>query len=136
MLERVLAGRRILLTGATGFLGKTFLYVLLRYHPEVERIYLLIRGDRRSSQNRYLREVVNSPVLEPLRAELGARFEGYLEDRIVVVPGDIPRKACWRKASTRSSAGRSTRLFIVRGWSISRLRWKRRSSPIPWVSPT
>ncbi len=88
-LERVLAGRRILLTGATGFLGKTFLYVLLRYHPEVERIYLLIRGDRRSSQNRYLREVVNSPVLEPLRAELGARFEGYLEDRIVVVPGDI-----------------------------------------------
>ena len=39
---------RILLTGATGFFGKVFLYVLLRYHPEIERIYLLIRGDRRS----------------------------------------------------------------------------------------
>ncbi|HZY60689.1 MAG TPA: AMP-binding protein, partial [Candidatus Binataceae bacterium] len=88
-LERALSGKRILLTGATGFLGKTFLYVLLRYHPEIERIYLLIRGDRRSSHNRYLREVVNSPALEPLRAELGARFERYLEDRIIVVPGDI-----------------------------------------------
>ena len=33
--------------------------------------------------------MLNSPALEPLRAELGARFEGYLEDRIVVVPGDI-----------------------------------------------
>ena len=49
-LERALAGRRILLTGSTGFLGKTFLYVLLRHHPEVERIYLLIRGDRRSAR--------------------------------------------------------------------------------------
>ena len=29
-LERVFAGRRVLLTGGTGFLGKTFLYVLLR----------------------------------------------------------------------------------------------------------
>ncbi len=74
-LERVFTGKRILLTGATGFLGKTFLYVLLRHHPEIERIYLLIRGDRRSSQNRYLREVVNSPALEPLRTELGGRFE-------------------------------------------------------------
>src|SRR5271166_6383087 len=88
-LERVLTGKRILLTGATGFLGKTFLYVLLRHHPEIERIYLLIRGDKRSSQNRYQREVVNSPALEPLRSEMGARFERYLEDRIVVVPGDI-----------------------------------------------
>ena len=88
-LERALTGRRILLTGATGFLGKTFLYVLLRHHPEIERIYLLIRGDRRSSQNRYQREVVDSPALEPLRTEMGARYERYLEDRIVVVPGDI-----------------------------------------------
>src|SRR5215472_1595233 len=86
-LERALSGKRILLTGSTGFLGKTFLYVLLRYHPEIERIYLLIRGDRRSSQNRYAREVVNSPAMEPLRKDLGPRFERYLEDRIVVVPG-------------------------------------------------
>jgi long-chain acyl-CoA synthetase len=88
-LERVLAGRRILLTGSTGFLGKTFLYVLLRHHPEVERIYLLIRGDRRSALNRYQREVLASPAMDPLRAELGPRFERYLEDRIVVLPGDI-----------------------------------------------
>ncbi len=88
-LERALAGRRILLTGATGFLGKTFLYVLLRHHPEIERIYLLIRGDARTAAARYQREVVSSPAMDPLRAELGPRFERYLEDRISVVPGDI-----------------------------------------------
>ena len=88
-LERALAGRRILLTGSTGFLGKTFLYVLLRHHPEIERAYLLIRGDRRTSLTRYQREVLGSPAMDPLRAELGGRFERYLEDRIVVLPGDI-----------------------------------------------
>jgi long-chain acyl-CoA synthetase len=88
-LERALSGRRILLTGSTGFLGKTFLYVLLRHHPEIERIYLLIRGDRRTSLTRYQREVVGSLAIDPLRAELGPRFERYLEDRIVVLPGDI-----------------------------------------------
>ena len=48
-LEQMLRHRRILLTGATGFLGKVFLSLLLRWHPEIERIYLLIRGDRRLS---------------------------------------------------------------------------------------
>ena len=48
-LEQVLKDRRILLTGSTGFLGKVFLALLLRWHPEIERVYLLIRGDRRSS---------------------------------------------------------------------------------------
>src|SRR5579875_126230 len=88
-LERVLTGRRILLTGGTGFLGKTFLYLLLRDHPEIARIYLLIRGDRRSALTRYQREVVDSPPMDRLREQLGERFQGYLEDRIVVLPGDI-----------------------------------------------
>ena len=54
-LEQVFKGRRILLTGATGFLGKVYLSLLLRWHPELDRIYLLIRGDRRSSAGRFRR---------------------------------------------------------------------------------
>jgi thioester reductase-like protein len=34
-LEQVLKNRRILLTGSTGFLGKVFLAILLRWHPEI-----------------------------------------------------------------------------------------------------
>src|SRR5712692_1467940 len=88
-LERVLGGRRILLTGATGFLGKVFLYVLLRTHPEIGRVYLLIRGDRRSSASRFRREVLDSPVLQRLRDELGSRFEPLIEEKIAILPGDI-----------------------------------------------
>ena len=88
-LEQVLKGRRILLTGATGFLGKVFLAILLRWHPEIERMYLLIRGDRRSSVGRFRREILDSPVFAPLREHLGDKFDRYIEEKIVVVPGDI-----------------------------------------------
>ena len=88
-IEQALRKRTILLTGATGFLGKVFLYLLLRWHPELDRIYLLIRGDKRSSLNRFRREVLDSPVMGPLREHLGARFERFIESKIEIVPGDI-----------------------------------------------
>src|SRR5271156_3516139 len=88
-LEQIFRGRRILLTGATGFLGKVFLAVLLRWHPELDRVCLLIRGDRRSSNGRFRREILDSPVFGPLREHLGDRFDRYIEEKIVIVPGDI-----------------------------------------------
>ena len=88
-LEQVLRKRTIFLTGATGFLGKIFLYLLLRWHPEIERVYLLIRGDKKSSLNRFRREVLDSPVMAPLREQLGTRFDKFIEEKIVIVPGDI-----------------------------------------------
>ncbi len=88
-LAETLAGRRILLTGGTGFLGKVFLYLLLRSHPELDRVYLLIRGDARSSRNRLQREILDSPAMAPLREHLGSRFDGYVEEKLAVIPGDI-----------------------------------------------
>src|ERR1700731_4763804 len=88
-LEQVLKGRRILLTGSTGFLGKVFLAILLRWHPEIERVYLLIRGDRRSSVGRFRREILDSPGFAPLREHLGNKFERYIEEKIFLAPGDL-----------------------------------------------
>ncbi|HLK85821.1 MAG TPA: AMP-binding protein [Candidatus Binataceae bacterium] len=88
-LEQTLRNRRILLTGATGFLGKVFLSLLLRWHPEIERVYVLIRGDRRLALNRLRREILDSPVMGPLREHLGGRFDAYVEAKISVLCGDI-----------------------------------------------
>lgn len=88
-LAEVLQGRRILLTGGTGFLGKVLLYLLLRHHPELERIFVLIRGDRRSSLGRFRREIIDSPALAPLRDHLGSRFEHYVDSKVAVLAGDI-----------------------------------------------
>ena len=88
-LEQMLKGRRILVTGATGFLGKVFVALLLRWHPEIDKIYLLIRGDARSTLNRFRREILDSPVMGPLREHLGEEFDRYVEEKLAVVPGDI-----------------------------------------------
>jgi long-chain acyl-CoA synthetase len=85
----VLRSRRILITGATGFLGKVLLAILLRDHPEIARIYLLIRGDRRSSHLRFRREILDSPALAPVRELLGASFDRIIEEKVAVLPGDI-----------------------------------------------
>ena len=88
-LEQVLRKRTLLLTGATGFLGKVFLSLLLQCHPEIERVYLLIRGDKKSCLNRFRREILDSPVMGPLRDQLGTRFDKFVEEKVVVIPGDI-----------------------------------------------
>ncbi|HTT75141.1 MAG TPA: AMP-binding protein [Candidatus Binataceae bacterium] len=88
-LAEILDGRRILLTGSTGFLGKVLLYLLLRHHPELERIFVLIRGDRRSSLGRFRREILDSPALAPLREHLGTNFDHYVESKVAVLAGDI-----------------------------------------------
>ena len=88
-LAEVLRSRRIFITGGTGFLGKVLLSILLRDHLEIERIYLLIRGDRRSSHLRFRREILESAALAPLREHLGARFDRYVEEKIAIIPGDI-----------------------------------------------
>src|ERR1700737_247472 len=92
-LEQILRKRRILITGATGFLGKVLLYLLLRDHPEIERIFLLIRGDRKSSLSRLRREILDSPALAPLRERRGASFDNFIEDHVTVAPGDISQPA-------------------------------------------
>ena len=38
---------------------------------------------------RFRREILDSPVFAPLREHLGAKFDRYIEEKIVVVPGDI-----------------------------------------------
>jgi long-chain acyl-CoA synthetase len=88
-LETVLRKRRLLITGGTGYLGKVLLSILLRHHPEIGRIFLLIRGDRKSSHGRFRREILDSPALGPLREYLGASFDRYVEERVSVVAGDI-----------------------------------------------
>ena len=88
-LDEILGQRSILVTGATGFLGKVLVYLLLRHHPELKRLYLLIRGDGKSSFNRLSREILDSPVMGPLREHLGPRFDQYVAERVAVLPGDI-----------------------------------------------
>src|SRR5271163_3689993 len=88
-LAEALRNRRILITGGTGFLGKVLLSILLREHPEIGQIQLLIRGDQRSSLLRFRNEILDSPALAQVREQLGAQFDRQVEKKVAIVPGDI-----------------------------------------------
>lgn len=89
--RQTLAGKQILLTGTTGFLGKVILEKLIRSVPDVAGITLLIRGNRRypTAEERFRAEVATSSVFDQLRQEQPQVFEAFLNDRITCISGEI-----------------------------------------------
>lgn len=55
-------GRRILVTGGTGFLGKVLIEKFLRCLPEIAQIYILIRTKKNKDPKHRLEEIFNSAV--------------------------------------------------------------------------
>ncbi len=86
-----LDGKRILVTGATGFLGTALVERLVRCVPGCE-VAVLVRPTRRSgAAARLAREVVRNDCFDRLRAELGDRFDDEVAARLVAVGGDVGR---------------------------------------------
>ncbi|MFT4706004.1 MAG: nucleoside-diphosphate-sugar epimerase [Bradymonadia bacterium] len=86
----VLAGKRILLTGASGFLGKVALLRLLDRVPEAGHVTLLMRpGSFDTAEARFAHIVATSPAFGPLREVHGEAVLGWLLDRVSIVAGDI-----------------------------------------------
>lgn len=82
--------RRVLITGTTGFLGKVALSMLLRFHADIDQIYLLIRSGRtESAQDRFLKTIAPSGALEPLQEIYGDGYLDFLNDKITVLAGDV-----------------------------------------------
>src|SRR5215469_8409546 len=88
MLREALSGRRIAITGATGFLGTALTERLLRTVPDCE-ITLLVRPGRRGAADRVRREILKNNCFDRLRRELGDDFDATLDRRITVIAGDV-----------------------------------------------
>ena len=89
-VRETLAGKRILLVGATGFIGKVWLAQLLSEVPQIGKIYLLIRRQRTTTaQRRFEKIFEESPVFDALQERLGNRFAEYISERVEVVEGDV-----------------------------------------------
>ena len=89
MIADSLAGKRIAVTGSTGFLGTALVEKLLRSVPDCELV-LLVRPTRRYSvERRVNREILRNDAFNLLRAQWGSEFEQRCEKRIQVVAGDV-----------------------------------------------
>src|ERR1044071_8914850 len=83
-------GRGLLIIGATGFVGKVTLSMLLHRFPGVGRVYVTVRArSQEESETRFWNNVVTAPPFDPLREVYGAAFEGFIRDKVAIVNGDI-----------------------------------------------
>ena len=74
MIADSLAGKRIAVTGSTGFLGTALVEKLLRSVPDCELV-LLVRPTRRYSvERRVNREILKNDAFQSFAGSMGSRF--------------------------------------------------------------
>lgn len=88
MIREVLAGQRIAVTGATGFVGTALVERLLRAVPECT-VVPLVRPGRRGVQERVRREILRNDCFHRLRRELGDQFDHEMARRLRPIAGDV-----------------------------------------------
>jgi fatty acyl-CoA reductase len=88
-ITSLLEGKRILVTGATGFLGTALVERLLRSVPGCGVAVLVRPGRRATASARTQRDILRNDCFDRLRSELGDTFEETMTTRLVSVPGDI-----------------------------------------------
>lgn len=93
MIREALAGKTLLVTGSTGYLGKSLVEKLLRTVPEVGRVNLAIRPSRRRpAAERLQKEVLASPCFNGLRQRLGEEgFRSLAAEKLRVLELDLGR---------------------------------------------
>ncbi|MCB9506949.1 MAG: SDR family oxidoreductase [Myxococcales bacterium] len=91
-VAETLAGREVVLTGATGFVGKVVLVALLTKPPQIGAIHLVLRAKGGASPLARLEQLVaTSPAFLPLHEQHGDGLGAWLRDRVFVHDGDLGR---------------------------------------------
>ena len=86
----LLAGKTMLVTGATGFVGKVVLTMLLDRFPEIGRVFVLVRpGTGGTAEARFFEKVAWSRPFDPLRARHGDRLDAFLREKCTPLAGDV-----------------------------------------------
>lgn len=89
-VRKALRGKRVLLIGVTGFIGKVWLANTLMNLPEIGKLYLLIRRQKSNpSQLRFEKMIEESPVFDPLFQHYGNGLPALLAEKVEVVEGDV-----------------------------------------------
>jgi long-chain acyl-CoA synthetase len=89
--SRVMEGRRFVVVGGTGFLGKVWVSMLLHRFPQIAHVYLLVRPkEDQTAEERFWSQIATTPVFDPLREKYpGPAYEAFLREKITPVAGDV-----------------------------------------------
>ncbi|CAK1540756.1 unnamed protein product [Leptosia nina] len=78
------AGKCVFITGSTGFLGKVLLEKILYSCPEIEKIYILLRGKKGLGISERLQQILELPIFTRLKRDRPKDLE-----KIYPVAGNI-----------------------------------------------
>lgn len=71
-------GQNILITGATGFIGKVLIEKLLRSCSGLDKIYVLVRMKKGKTPQERIADITNYPVSFPSHLRLILHFKNVL----------------------------------------------------------
>ena len=83
--------RNILVTGASGFVGKVWLAMLLESVPDTGHVYLVLRSGKRSAQQRLDALLDDSPVFRAVLARGGQSAMQRIRNRLRAINGDVSK---------------------------------------------
>jgi long-chain acyl-CoA synthetase len=104
--------KHVLLSGTTGFLGKVAMVLILDRHPDIGQLYVLIRGGKRTAEERFWDDVATSPAMAPLRQRWSDGYEHFLRDKVTVVEGDVTKGNLGIAAPMRRKLRKKLNLMI------------------------
>ncbi|XP_063219802.1 putative fatty acyl-CoA reductase CG5065 [Bacillus rossius redtenbacheri] len=79
-----LAGQVVLVTGATGFMGKVLLEKMLRSCPGVTTVYLLVRDKKGVSASQRVLDLFTCPIFDKVKQQ-----NPEVTKKVVGIPGDV-----------------------------------------------
>src|SRR5262245_60996515 len=113
-VSQALRGKTVLLTGGTGFLGKVIVERLLRWAPDIERIYLLIRTRPDPDEaavpaaTRFETAVLASPAFDSLAKAHGDDWTAFARAKLIPVAGDVSQARLGLTDADHASLATST----------------------------
>jgi len=87
-LKERLDGKRVLLTGVTGFVGEALLHRILGELPGTHVVALVRRKGSLTGRAR-MEQLLGKPIFEPIRAQHGDQASAVVDARITVIEGDL-----------------------------------------------
>src|SRR5215813_14096061 len=86
----IFQGRRVFIIGATGFVGKVTLSMLLHRFPNIGKVYVTVRArSQEESETRFWNNVITAPPFDPVRERYGHNFEEFIREKVAIVGGDV-----------------------------------------------